>query len=159
MMVLRELLNLFFKIHKEGEEKRWKPPSPSDPFMRPQPAAQSRQLLFLLLRTDGVAIGTYHRGLETLGVLDVHSLDVRKQPVLRTLLVVTLARDTDAKSVGDTLDSLLPDLLVELGVETDILSSLSRNRQPSSCNPPRLHPSNFLSILLSHPPSPVIPVE
>lgn len=44
--------------------------------------------------------------------------------MLSTLLVVTLARDADPKAVGDTLDALLPDLLVELGINPDVLSAL-----------------------------------
>lgn len=43
--------------------------------------------------------------------------------MLSTLLVVTLARDADPKAVGDTLD-VLPDLLVELGINPDVLSAL-----------------------------------
>jgi hypothetical protein len=66
----------------------------------------------------------YHHRLHPLGALDIDGLNVRKQPVLRTLLVVTLARNANAKSVRHTLDTLLPDLLVELGVETDVFGSL-----------------------------------
>ena len=62
--------------------------------------------------------------METLGVLDVDSLDVGEKSLLGALLIVTLARDADAESVGDTLDTLLPDLLVQLGVEADVLSAL-----------------------------------
>jgi hypothetical protein len=36
------------------------------------------------------------------------------------LLVVTLSRDSDTQSVWDTLDTSLPDLLVQLGVETNV---------------------------------------
>lgn len=61
---------------------------------------------------------------ETLGVLDVDSLNVAVELLLGTLLVVTSPGDADAKSVWDTLDTLLPDLLVELGVDTDIGSTL-----------------------------------
>lgn len=54
--------------------------------------------------------------LETLGVLDVHSLDVAVQLLLCALLIITLSRDTDTKSVWDTLDARFPHLLVELWV-------------------------------------------
>lgn len=45
--------------------------------------------------------------------------------MLGTLLVVTSARDTDTETVRNALDSLLPDLLVQQRVDTDILGSLS----------------------------------
>jgi hypothetical protein len=54
--------------------------------------------------------------LETLGVLDIHSLDVAVQLLLCALLIVTLSRDTDTESVWNTLDTGFPHLLVELGV-------------------------------------------
>ena len=63
-------------------------------------------------------------GLETLGVLDVDGLNVGVQLLLGALLVVTLARDADAQAVRDTLDTGLPHLLVELGVEADVLGAL-----------------------------------
>lgn len=62
---------------------------------------------------------------ETLGVLDVHGLNVAVELLLGALLVVTSARDADAESVWNTLDTLLPDLLVELGVDADIGGALS----------------------------------
>lgn len=62
---------------------------------------------------------------ETLGVLDVHGLNVAVELLLGALLVVTSARDADAESVWNTLDTLLPDLLVELGVNADIDGALS----------------------------------
>jgi len=43
--------------------------------------------------------------------------------VLGTLLVVTLAGDANAESVWDTLDSGLPDLLVQLWVDADVLGT------------------------------------
>ena len=54
--------------------------------------------------------------LETLGVLDVHSLDVAVQLLLCALLIVTLSRDADTESVWNTFDTGFPHLLVELGV-------------------------------------------
>lgn len=62
--------------------------------------------------------------MQTLGVLDVDSLDVGVQTLLGTLLVVTLAGDADTEAEGDTLDTGFPDLLVELGVEADVLGAL-----------------------------------
>lgn len=64
-------------------------------------------------------------GGETLGLLDVDGLDVGVQLLLGALLVVTLAGDADTETEGDTLDTGLPDLLVQLGVEADVLGSLS----------------------------------
>ena len=63
-------------------------------------------------------------GVQTLGVLDVDGLDVGVQALLGTLLVVTLAGDADAETEGDALDTGLPDLLVQGGVDTDILGAL-----------------------------------
>ena len=55
-------------------------------------------------------------GMQTLGVLDVDSLDIRVQLLLSALLVVTLTRDADTEAEGNALDTGFPDLLVELGV-------------------------------------------
>lgn len=62
--------------------------------------------------------------METLGVLDVDGLDVGVETLLGVLLIVTLAGDANAETEGDTLDTGLPDLLVQLGVDTDILGAL-----------------------------------
>lgn len=105
--------------------------------MRPQPVHSSVSRPNFDLRLSG----TYDGGVESLGVLDVDGLNVGKETVLGTLLVVTLTADADTESVRDTLDSLLPDLLVELGVETDVLGSLlllvSRAQFPSSLESPK----------------------
>jgi hypothetical protein len=58
--------------------------------------------------------------LQTLGVLNVHGLHIRVQLLLRTLLVVTLARYPYAETEWDALDAGFPDLLVELWVEADV---------------------------------------
>lgn len=71
-----------------------------------------RFVLFLLLLDDD-------RG-KTLGVLDVHGLHVAVELLLGTLLVVSPPGNADAEPVGNALDALLPDLLVELGVDADI---------------------------------------
>lgn len=63
--------------------------------------------------------------METLGVLDVDGLDVGVQTLLSTLLVVTLAGDANAETERNTLDTGLPDLLVQLGVEADVLGALN----------------------------------
>jgi hypothetical protein len=64
---------------------------------------------------------------QTLGVLDIDGLDVAVELLGGTLLVVSAAADAHAESVGHTLDTLLPHLLVQLGVETDVLSLLQKN--------------------------------
>jgi hypothetical protein len=61
---------------------------------------------------------------ETLGVLDVDSLDVGVETLLGVLLIVTLAGDADTETEGNTLDTGFPDLLVQLRVDTDILGAL-----------------------------------
>ena len=63
-------------------------------------------------------------GLEALGVGDVDGLDVGVKLLLGALLVVTLARDADAETERNALDTALPDLLVQLGVDTDVLGAL-----------------------------------
>jgi len=65
-----------------------------------------------------------NNGRETLGVLDVHGLHVAVELLLGALLVVTSPGDADAHSVWDTLNTLLPDLLVQLGVDADIGGAL-----------------------------------
>jgi len=93
--------------------------------MRPRPVTRIGQSIRLQLPDTGEGgEETYHCRVETLRILDVDGLNVRKQSVLCSLFVVTLARDTDTKSVRNTLDSLLPDLLVQLRVETDVLGTL-----------------------------------
>jgi len=62
---------------------------------------------------------------ETLGVLDVDGLDVGVETLLGVLLVVTLAGDADTETEGNTLDTGFPDLLVQLGVDADILGAHS----------------------------------
>ena len=59
-------------------------------------------------------------GLQTLRVLDVHSLHVGVQLLLGVLLVVTLTADAHAEAERNALDTGLPDLLVQLRVETDV---------------------------------------
>jgi hypothetical protein len=66
-------------------------------------------------------------GLEALGVGDVDGLDVGVKLLLGVLLIVTLTRDADTETEGDTLDAALPDLLVQLGVEADVGGTLSQS--------------------------------
>lgn len=62
--------------------------------------------------------------MQTLGVLDVDGLDEAVQLLLGVLLVVSPPRDADAESVGNALDTGLPHLLVQLGVQADIGGAL-----------------------------------
>lgn len=62
--------------------------------------------------------------LQTLGVLDVDGLDVAVELLGCALLIVSLSGDAYADAERDTLDSRLPDLLVQLRVDTDILGTL-----------------------------------
>ena len=66
----------------------------------------------------------HHGGLEALGLLDVDRLHVRVQLLLGVLLVVTLPRDAHPQTERHALDPGFPDLLVQLGVETDVLGAL-----------------------------------
>jgi hypothetical protein len=68
-----------------------------------------------------------HSSLETLGILHIHCLNVAVQLLFRTLLVVTLSRNSDSQSVRNTLDTCLPDLLVQLRIETNIGCALDSN--------------------------------
>lgn len=62
--------------------------------------------------------------LQTLGVLDVDGLNVAVELLGCALLIVSLSGDAYADAERDTLDSRLPDLLVQLRVDTDILGTL-----------------------------------
>lgn len=86
--------------------------------MRDQPSCSShphRHGTDLLLNNSGV---------EALGILDIDSLDVGVESLLGALLVVTLARDADPHTERNALDTALPDLLVQLGIETDVGGAL-----------------------------------
>ena len=74
---------------------------------------RKQKTINLLLRLNDLS-------LETLGRGNIDSLDVGEKLLLSTLLVVSLSRDTDSDSVGNALDTTLPELLVQLGVESDI---------------------------------------
>jgi hypothetical protein len=57
-------------------------------------------------------------------LLDIDSLDVAVQLLLGALLVVSLSADAHTQSEGDAFDAALPDLLIQLRVETDVAGSL-----------------------------------
>ena len=59
-------------------------------------------------------------GGQALGVLDIDGLDVAVELLLGTLLVVTFPRDADPDAVCDALNTLLPHLLVQLGIQPDV---------------------------------------
>jgi hypothetical protein len=65
-----------------------------------------------------------NNGVQALGVLDVDGLHVAVELLLGALLVVTPPGDADAEPVRDALDTLLPDLLVQLGIQTDVRGAL-----------------------------------
>ena len=73
-----------------------------------------------------------NHGVQALGVLDVDGLNVAVELLLGTLLVVTSARDSDPDPVCNTLDTLLPDLLVQLGVDADVGGALRKSVSRSS---------------------------
>jgi hypothetical protein len=64
--------------------------------------------------------------MQALRILDIHPLDVAVELLLRTLLVVALAGDANAYSERDALNAGLPDFLVELRVDADVLGALPR---------------------------------
>ena len=57
-------------------------------------------------------------------LLDIDSLDVAVQLLLGALLVVSLSADAHTQSEWNAFDAALPDLLVQLRVETDVACSL-----------------------------------
>lgn len=75
---------------------------------------------------DGPSLLLHNDRGEAAGVLDVDGLDVGVELLLGVLLVVTAAGDADAQAVGDALDTLLPDSLVQLGVQADIGGALQK---------------------------------
>lgn len=62
--------------------------------------------------------------MEALGVLDVDGLHIAVQLLLGTLLVVSSSGNADADAVRNALDALLPDLLVQLGVQANVRGTL-----------------------------------
>ena len=66
----------------------------------------------------------HHGRLQPLGVLDVDGLHVAVQLLLGALLVVALARYPHAQPERHALHAGLPDLLVQLRVETDVAGAL-----------------------------------
>lgn len=93
-------------VHKSRGTKLQSPIHPSKPSLRG----------YLSVLDDG--------GVEALGVRDGDRLDEGVELLLGALLIVTLAADADAETEWDTLDTGFPYLLVQLGVEADILGAL-----------------------------------
>lgn len=62
--------------------------------------------------------------MQALRVLNVDSLNVAVELLLGAVLVVSPPGDSDTESVRNTLNTLLPHLLVELGVHADVGSAL-----------------------------------
>lgn len=84
--------------------------------LRNQKTLTDRGTKGLLLVDDG--------GLETLGGAETKNGDgVGVKLLLGTLVVVTLALETHTQSAREVLDTVLPHLLVELGVQTDVLGA------------------------------------
>lgn len=80
--------------------------------------------------------------LQSLRILNIDGLDVAVQTLGSTLLVVTLSRDADTESVWNALDTCLPDLLVQLGIETNIGGALYFLSAPASiCQIPSSSPN------------------
>lgn len=88
------------------------------------PGKKKERKLFCPLILVHLNLLVNNGGVQTLGVLDVDGLHVGVQLLLGILLVVTLTRDAHTQTEGDTLDTGFPDLLVQLGVETDVLGAL-----------------------------------
>jgi len=110
------------------------PPDPDRPQQTPlfkssKEQEQEEKKLFHVHWSSNNLLVVDNGGLETLGLLDVDGLDVGVELLLGALLVVTLTGDADTETEGNTLDTALPDLLVELGVETDVLGALDRVRR------------------------------
>ena len=82
------------------------------PLCQPRPSQKTSRLLL------------DDNGHQALGVLDVDGLDVAVELLGGALLVVSSSADAHAQSVGNALNTLLPDLLVQLGVDADILGLL-----------------------------------
>lgn len=87
------------------------------PIQSPPSCQHQRDARLLLLLLDGGRD-------QALGVLDVDGLDVAVELLLGAVLIVSSSGDADADSVWHALDTLLPHLLVQLGVEADIGGAL-----------------------------------
>ena len=78
----------------------------------------------IVLRERNHLLVVNNGGVQTLGLLDVDSVDHGVELLLGVLLVVTLAGDANTQTEGNALDAGFPDLLVKLGVDTDVLGAL-----------------------------------
>jgi len=66
----------------------------------------------------------HDRRLQALRVLDIDSLHIAVELLLGVLLVVSSPRDTDPDPVRAALDTRLPNLLVQLRIDSDVGGSL-----------------------------------
>lgn len=85
------------------------------PPLEPVPTSEKHPFSHLFLNND--------RG-KALGVLNIHGLNVAVQLLLGILLIISSSRDPDTESEGNALDTTLPDLLVQLGIQADIVGAL-----------------------------------
>ncbi len=72
----------------------------------------------------------HNRCLKTLGVLDINRLYIAVEFLLGILLVVSLSRDADSQAERHALDTRLPHLLLQLGIETNVASTLFAEARP-----------------------------
>ncbi len=61
---------------------------------------------------------------QSLRARHIHRLNIAVQLLLRTLLVISLSRNSDTQSVRYAFDAGFPDFLVQLWVKTDVNCSL-----------------------------------
>ena len=75
------------------------------------------------------------RSLQPLRIFHIHRLHIAIQLLLRILLIIPLSRDANSQSIRHALDPRLPNLLVQLWVESNIVSALlisfPTNQSPS----------------------------
>ena len=103
----------------------------------PMPHLDQTQILSTLS-----ALLLHNDRLQALGLLDIDGLDVAVQLLLGALLVVSSSGDAYADSVWNALNTLLPHLLVQLGVQADVSGTLKTVRV-SNFDPTRWRPTIF----------------
>lgn len=62
--------------------------------------------------------------LQTLGILHIHRLNIGIQLLLGTLLIIPLPRDAHPYPERHAFDTILPDFLVQLRVEANVVGAL-----------------------------------
>ena len=87
-----------------------------------------RKMLHVALTASSIF---YHYSRQSLRILHVHCLHIAVQLLFRTLLIISLSRYPHAQSVWHTLDTRLPDFLVELRVKADVFGSLALGKHVS----------------------------